>query len=53
MRIAIVNDVFLAVEAMRRTLQKHEGYHVAWVAGDGAQAVAKCANDKPDLVLMI
>jgi two-component system response regulator WspF len=28
------------------------GYTVAWVAYDGAEAVAKCAQDTPDLVLM-
>ena len=27
-------------------------YQVAWIAADGAEAVAKCAKDTPDLILM-
>lgn len=52
MRIAIVNDLLLAVEAMRRVLISGAGHELAWVAGDGAEAVALCAQDRPDLILM-
>ena len=52
MRLAIVNDLALAVEAMRRVLVADGRHTVAWVARDGAEAVAKCANDVPDLILM-
>jgi two-component system response regulator WspF len=52
MRIAIVNDMVMAVEAMRRTLERAPGHELAWVARDGAEAVTRCAQDKPDLVLM-
>lgn len=52
MRIAIVNDLAIAVEALRRTVRAIPGASVAWVARDGAQAVAECARDRPDLVLM-
>lgn len=52
MRIAIVNDMLLAVEAMRRVVIGSGEHHVAWVARDGAQAVEQCAKDRPDLVLM-
>ncbi len=52
MRIGIVNDMRLAVEALRRVVTGAPGYTVAWVAYDGAEAVAKCAQDTPDLVLM-
>ncbi len=52
MRIAIVNDVMMAVEALRRVLLTVSEYQVAWVARDGAEAVAKCAKDRPDLILM-
>ena len=52
MRIAIVNDMVVAVEAMRRTLEKVPGHELAWVARDGAEAVSRCAEDRPDLVLM-
>jgi two-component system, chemotaxis family, response regulator WspF len=50
-RVAIVNDSTLAVEALRRVITKG-GYSVAWVAKDGLQAVASCKQDTPDLVLM-
>lgn len=52
MRIAIVNDMLIAVEAMRRVVITVPEYKVAWVAKDGAEAVAKCASDTPDLILM-
>jgi two-component system, chemotaxis family, response regulator WspF len=52
MRIAIVNDMAMAVEAMRRTLHNACGHELAWVARDGAEAVERCASDTPDLVLM-
>jgi two-component system response regulator WspF len=52
MRIAIVNDTIIAVEAMRRVLSQAQGHELAWVARDGAEAVARCARDTPDLVLM-
>jgi two-component system response regulator WspF len=51
-RIALVNDMALAVEALRRTLLKTPEHTVAWIARDGAEAVQKCAADTPDLLLM-
>lgn len=52
MKIGIVNDSVIAVEALRRTLAQRPGLEVAWVAYDGAQAVSMCAPVPPDLVLM-
>jgi chemotaxis response regulator CheB len=52
MRIAIVNDMVMAVEAMRRVLVQAQGHELAWIARDGAEAVERCARDTPDLVLM-
>ena len=52
MRIAIVNDVPLAVEALRRVVTSVPAYQVAWIAEDGEQAVRQCAADVPDLILM-
>ncbi len=52
MRIGIVNDMPLAVEAMRRTLAQEPAHTVIWVAYDGASAVKACAEQTPDLVLM-
>jgi two-component system response regulator WspF len=52
MKIGIVNDLPLAVEALRRTLAFKPEHHVIWVAHDGAQAVERCAQTPADLVLM-
>jgi two-component system response regulator WspF len=52
MRIAIVNDVMLAVEALRQVLVHARGHQLAWIARNGAEAVALCARDRPDLILM-
>ncbi|AOI59735.1 chemotaxis response regulator protein-glutamate methylesterase [Burkholderia diffusa] len=52
MNIGIVNDLPLAVEAMRRALAHRPEHRVLWVATDGAQAVELCAAQPPDVVLM-
>ena len=52
MRIAIVNDLGMAVEALRRVLARAPRHQVAWTAHDGAEAVRRCAADRPDLILM-
>jgi len=52
MRIGIVNDLPLAVEALRRAVALDPAHQIAWIAMDGAEAVAACARDTPDLVLM-
>jgi two-component system, chemotaxis family, response regulator WspF len=52
MRIAIVNDISLVVESLRRTLKQAPQHEVAWVAYNGLEAVDKCAHDRPDLILM-
>lgn len=52
LRIAIVNDLALAITAIRRVIE-HDGRHsVAWVARDGLDALARFAADEPDLVLL-
>lgn len=52
MKIAIVNDLPLAVEALRRALALEPGHQVIWVATNGTDAVAQCARETPDLILM-
>jgi two-component system response regulator WspF len=52
MRIALVNDLQLALESLRRAVATIPGATVAWIAKDGAEAVAKCAADVPDVILM-
>jgi two-component system response regulator WspF len=51
-KIGIVNDLPLATEALRRAVALQPQHQVIWVAHDGAQAVARCAQQTPDLVLM-
>jgi two-component system, chemotaxis family, response regulator WspF len=51
-RIAIANDMLIAVEVLRRVISQVPNYHVVWVAYDGQEAVEKCAADTPDLILM-
>jgi two-component system response regulator WspF len=52
LRIAIVNDVLMAREALRRVIAEVPDYSLAWTARDGAEAVKRCAEDTPDLILM-
>jgi chemotaxis response regulator CheB len=52
MKIGIVNDLAIAVEALRRALGRRPEHRVIWTAANGAEAVARCVQDPPDLVLM-
>lgn len=52
MRIALVNDLPLAVEALRRSVARMPGMTVAWTAADGVEALEHCHRDRPDLILM-
>ncbi len=52
MRIGIVNPKLLTAEAIRRVIARSGKHDVAWMAQDGAEAVARCKRDRPDLVLM-
>ena len=52
MRVAIVNDLALACEAVRRAVVSVPGLEVAWIARDGVEAVALAERDRPDLILM-
>lgn len=52
MRVAIVNDLTLAREVLRRVVLSVPGYAVAWEAGDGDEAISKATTDRPDAVLM-
>jgi len=52
MRIALVNDVMAAVEAMRRVILSKREHEVAWIARNGGEALDLYTNDAPDLILM-
>lgn len=52
MKIGIVNDMPLAVEALRRALAHEPRHQVVWVAHDGREALQCCLENTPDVVLM-
>ncbi|MDG2134252.1 MAG: chemotaxis-specific protein-glutamate methyltransferase CheB [Phycisphaerales bacterium] len=52
MRVAIVNDLRMATEALRRIVEMQDGLELAWTAMDGREAVEKTGEDLPDLILM-
>lgn len=52
MRVGIVNDCSMALEALQRTVSSMPGHEVAWLARNGPQAIAMSGEDTPDLILM-
>ncbi|PTX95982.1 chemotaxis response regulator protein-glutamate methylesterase [Spartobacteria bacterium LR76] len=52
MRVAIVNDSPTAIALLREVITAEEGFSEAWAAVDGAEAVQKCRDDLPDIILM-
>ena len=51
-RIAIVNDLAMAREALRRVVATIPDAAVCWVAADGEEAVSRARIDRADLILM-
>ncbi|MFM7259774.1 MAG: chemotaxis-specific protein-glutamate methyltransferase CheB [bacterium] len=52
MRVAIVNDLAVACEALRRVVASDPALSVAWIARDGAEAMERAERDRPDVILM-
>jgi two-component system, chemotaxis family, response regulator WspF len=52
LKIAIVNDLPMATEVLRRILALSSKYQIPWVAKNGREAVDLCMKDRPDLILM-
>jgi two-component system response regulator WspF len=52
MRIAIVNDMRMAIEVQRRALAQRPAHRIVWTASDGREAIELAAKDTPDLILM-
>jgi two-component system response regulator WspF len=52
MKVAIVNDMPLAVEGLKRAIQKNGRHKIAWIARNGKEAVDQCTRLIPDLILM-
>lgn len=52
MRVAIVNDMSMAVRVLQQVVSTIKDVEIAWIAKDGEEAVGKCIDDRPDLILM-
>lgn len=52
MRVAIVNDLRMAAEALRRAVTSDPAHSIAWIASNGDEAVRFSQQDPPDVVLM-
>ena len=52
MRIGIINDNSIAAERLRRVIRGNSRHEIAWVARSGEDAMARCANDAPEAILM-
>lgn len=52
MNIALVNDLPLALEALRRAVAMLPGAVVVWTAMNGEEAIHACHRVRPDLILM-
>lgn len=51
-RIVVVDDQALFVDGMRMILEAQDGFEVVGTAGDGAEALARVRETRPDVVLM-
>ena len=52
LKIAIVNDTAIAVEALHRVIEATPDYCLLWVAHTGTEAVSHCDRQRPDVILM-
>jgi len=52
LKIAVVNDSMMAAESLRRVVDSVADYQLAWVAYDGREALQKCRQLCPDIILM-
>lgn len=52
MKLAIVNDSRTALEGLKRIVEGVEEITVIWTAADGREAVEKCREALPDMILM-
>ncbi len=52
MKIAIVNDLPMASEILRRIVSSSPKHKVIWMAKNGREAVDMCSKELPELILM-
>ncbi len=52
LKIAVVNDSPMAAESLRRVVDSVPEYKLVWTACDGREAVQRCGEHCPDIILM-
>ena len=52
MKVGIVNDSRMASEVLRRVLAQTDGFELMWSAASGEEALKRCAQELPDILLM-
>ncbi len=52
MKIAIVNDLKIEIEVLKKALVNIEDFEIIWTAENGKEAIIKTKTHKPDLILM-
>jgi len=52
LNIGIVNDLQICIASLQKVLASDPQHTVVWVARNGVEAVDKCRENRPDLVLM-
>lgn len=52
MKVGIVNDSKMAAEILRRIVASLPEFTVAWIAYSGEEALSRCAESRPDIILM-
>ncbi|KPK29907.1 MAG: chemotaxis protein [Nitrospira bacterium SG8_35_1] len=52
MKIGIVNDLAICVDSLQKVLTSVPEHQVVWVAQNGLEAVERCREITPDLILM-
>ncbi len=52
MRVAIVNDLPVVIEGLRKIILSDPAHSICWTAMDGESAIQQCKRDRPDVILM-
>lgn len=52
MRVALAHESSGVVAALRQVVSANKGWRVAWVAADSESAILRCAQERPDLLLL-
>ena len=52
MNIGIVNDLTICIQSLQKVLTSVPEHRVIWIARNGQEAVERCREKTPDLILM-